>query len=144
MLPDPDRAGSDRGLGSSGSRCARCDAPVAAPVPLIKSGDELGDDEASFRFLTPPLLLLLVVAEPGGFPTAAASFRPAVGGRPSGLYCVPVLTYAPPAIGDALSGWWLWCCFVGWEVAVLGALKGRRGELANEARGEWRFADEVA
>lgn len=98
------------------SRCARGGAPVEAPVLLIKSGEESGDLDDSFRFLTPmPLPLpppppLPLVVEPGGFPTAAASFGPAVGGRPSGLYCVPVLTYAPPTTGDALSGH---CGFVG-------------------------------
>lgn len=126
-------AGSDRGSGSSGIRCVPCGAPDEALAPLMGSGDESGDVNVSLRFLP----LRAPTSEPGGFPTATASLAPAVGGRPSGLYCVPVLTYAPAAADELLSNG---ICLSGcWGAALLCACV-RRGEWVEKARGECRVA----
>jgi hypothetical protein len=69
-----------------------------------ESESDDGGGEESFRFLVfTPLL-------PGGFlPVPAASLDPAVGGRPSGLYCVPASTYPAMTVAEAVSvevgGW---------------------------------------
>lgn len=95
-------------------------------VPLIGSGEDSSlEDCASFRLRT--LLALL----PGGrpFPAAMATLRPAVGGKPSGLYCVLASTY--PAKLAATRPLSTKCCFgCCGPSAVVGALNARRGELA--------------
>lgn len=77
-----------------------------------------GDFEGSLRLWLPE-----------GLSAAVAILRPAVGGRPSGLYCVPTSTMrgAP----DAAASRWTARGISGYfEAAAVGGALARRGELA--------------
>lgn len=139
--------GSARTEGSAGACCAgrRC-APDEALDTLIGWCGEESGGVASLRFLAlaPALPLLLAVVERGGWPTACriATLRPAVGGKPSGLYCVPASAYtypapppvtAPPSMGRCCC---LCDCCCGRGEESAGALNARRGELEYEGLGD--------